>query len=135
VTDRKQPISEAERDVLKALWEHGPATVREVNDALRQQGRRWAHTTVITLLSRLETKGYVSSDKSGFAHVFRATVSREEVVQQHLSGLAEDFCEGESTPLLLALFQGSRFSSDELEQFRQLIDQLDAKRRKTKPSK
>ena len=39
-------LSESEREVLKALWDHGPATVRELNAVLSHRGRRWAYTTV-----------------------------------------------------------------------------------------
>jgi predicted transcriptional regulator len=135
VGEQRQPLSDAERDVLKVLWEHGAGTVREINQVLRRQRRRWAHTTVITLLGRLEAKGYVRSDKSGFAHVFRAEVSRDEVVQQRLADLAAQFCEGDSAPLVLALVQDARFSDEDIEQFRQLIEQLEAKRRRGRTAK
>jgi predicted transcriptional regulator len=125
-------ISQSEREVLKALWERGPGTVREIGEALRRSGRRWAYTTVMTLLARLEAKGYVTSDKSGFAHVFQAAVSREGVVQQRLEALAEEFCDGEPGPLVLALVQGHRFSAKELAEFRQLIDDLAPKPRSAK---
>jgi len=83
-----------------------------------------AYTTVMTLLGRLEVKGYVASDKSGFAHVFRAAVSRDDVVHQHLATLANEFCDGQPAPLVLALVQGQRFTADELAEFRRLIDEL-----------
>ena len=67
---RPSPISEAELDVLKTLWDLGPSTVRAVNTALRRGDRRWAYTTVLTLLQRLEAKGYTRSDKTRPAHVF-----------------------------------------------------------------
>ena len=57
-------LGDNELDLLKMLWEHGPGTVRTVNEVLQRQGRRWAYTTVLTLLSRLEAKGYATSDKS-----------------------------------------------------------------------
>lgn len=128
-------MSDAERDVLKTLWEHGPATVREIHQALSRQGRSWAYTTVMTLLQRLEGKGYVACDKSNFAHVFEARVTRDEVVRQQLTNLVSEFCDGEAAPLMLALVSQHRFSQAELEQFRQLIDQLEAKRRRTKADK
>ena len=59
VASRKPTVSESEREVLKALWDHGPGTVREVARLLRESGRDWAYTTVMTLLGRLEAKGYV----------------------------------------------------------------------------
>jgi predicted transcriptional regulator len=128
---RRVSISETELDVLKVLWEHGPGTVRALNTLLRQQGRRWAYTTVLTLLQRLESKGYVSSDKSGVAHVFRSAVTRDKLLRQRLRDLANQLCEGTATPLVLALVEAQRFTAEEIGQFRQLLDQLE--RRKKSP--
>ena len=81
MASRHPPASETELDVLKVLWEHGPATGRQVNTRLRRQGRRYAYTTVLTLLQRLEAKGHVRSDKSGLAYVFQAVLSREALMR------------------------------------------------------
>jgi BlaI family transcriptional regulator, penicillinase repressor len=130
--ERRAPISETELDVLKVLWEHGPGTVRALNALLGRQGRRWAYTTVLTLLQRLESKGYVTSDKSGVAHVFRPAVTRDKLLQQRLKDLANQLCEGTATPLVLALVEGQRFTAEEISQFRQLLDQLE-NRKKSPP--
>lgn len=127
---RKPDVSETELETLKVLWEHGPGTVREVDAKLRKSGRRWAYTTVLTLLSRLEAKGYVKSDKSGLAHVFHPAVSRDRLVRQRLKDLADDLCEGAATPLVLALVEAHRFSAEDIAQFRRLLGDLEAKRRK-----
>lgn len=120
-------ISETELDVLKALWDLGSGTVRQVNDVLRQRKRQWAYTTVLTLLRRLRVKGYVTSDKSEMAHVFRPAISRDGLLGQRLSHLADDLCEGMATRLVHALVQKQRFSHKEIEGFRQLLDELDSK--------
>ena len=121
----REELSDAEQEVLKTLWELGSGTVREVHDALARQGRRWVYTTVLTFLARLETKGYVSSDKHGVAHVFRPTVSREALLTQRLAALVDEFCEGTATPLVHALVRGRKLSSDDIEQFRRLLDDLE----------
>ena len=126
---RRSSITETELDVLKVLWENGPGTVRVINDQLRRQGRRWAYTTVLTLLQRLEVKGYVISDKSGMAHVFRPAVTRDKLLRQRLKDLANQLCEGTATPLVLALVEGQRFTAEEISQFRQLLDQLEGKKK------
>src|SRR5258708_1933339 len=100
---RRLTLSETELEVLKVLWELQTATVRELNEVLSERGRKWAYTTVLTLLYRLEGKGYVASDKREMAHVFRPLVSREELLNQRLSHLAEELCEGTATPLVQAL--------------------------------
>src|SRR5438128_10691192 len=133
MASRRPSISETELDILRVLWEHGPGTVREINRVLRGQGRRWAYTTVLTLLQRLEAKGYVASDKAGVAHVFRAMVSRDRLLRQRLRDLANQLCEGTPGPLVLALVENQHFSANEIEQFRRLLDRLEqAKRKETR---
>jgi predicted transcriptional regulator len=126
--NRKNSISDTELDVLKVLWDHGPGTVREINARLAQLGRRWAYTTVMTLLYRLEAKGFVASDKVSPAHVFRAAVSRDGLLRRRLKDLADDLCKGTPAPLVLALVENHRFSAQEITQFRQLLDQLETKK-------
>jgi predicted transcriptional regulator len=128
--DQRQPLSDAEREVLKVLWEHGPLAVREALEHLAEQGQEWSRSTVITLLQRLEKKGYVESDKSQHAFVFRALVSREEVMHARMSDLAGELCDGEALPLVLAFAERHRFSAAELARFRRMIDDLEAKRGK-----
>jgi BlaI family penicillinase repressor len=122
------PISETEQAVLKVLWDRKEGTVREVLAALDAQGHDWAYTTVQTLLTRLMAKGYVAADRSGPAHVYRAAVSRGELLQQRLSDLAETFCEGTTSPLMLALVEGSQLTPQEIAQFRELLDKLEAEK-------
>jgi predicted transcriptional regulator len=122
---RQPPISETEMDVLKVLWEHGPATVRAVNAVLRRRGRRYAYTTVLTLLQRLQAKGHVTSDKGGVAHVFAAAVSRDGLLRRRLDELADELCDGTATPLVQALVAGRRFTPDDVARLRRLLDEMD----------
>ena len=123
--ERQATVSESELEVLKALWEAGPCTVRALNTALQCLGRRWAYTTVQTLLQRLEAKGYVENDRTGAAHVFRAAVSREGLVSRRLRDLADQLCGGTASPLLLALVEDGRLTNEDVQQLRRLLDQLD----------
>lgn len=128
-------ISEAERDVLKVLWQFRSATVREIREHLSARGRQWAHTTVNTLLARLEQKQCVTCDRSGFAHVFSPAVTRDELMRRRLETLADDYCDGKSVPLMLALVDGQKFSDEEIDQFRDLLDQLERGRKRRKRGK
>jgi predicted transcriptional regulator len=128
VDERQCSIGEAELEVLKVLWEHGPGTVREINARLQPRGRQWAYTTVQTMLHRLQGKGCVYSartDRNGAAHVFEAAVSRERLLSQRLRDLADQLCDGTASPLLLALVEGQQFSPEDIRHFRRLLDQLE----------
>ena len=123
-------MSDAEREVLKGLWDFGTATVRQVHERLSNVGQEWTRSTVITLLQRLEKKGYVASDKSRFAFVFRPLVSREDVVHQRIEELADELAEGDAVPLMLAFAERHRFTEAEIKRLRQFIDDMEAKRRR-----
>lgn len=122
---RRAPVSDAELEVLKVLWTSGPATVRDVAAALKRQRRRLAYNTVLTLLSRLRDKGYVSADRRETAHLFRAVVSRDDLLGSSLSALADKVCDGTASPLVLALVRDRSLSADEIAQLRQLLDDLE----------
>jgi BlaI family transcriptional regulator, penicillinase repressor len=134
MTQQRDELSEAEQEVLKTLWELRSGTVREVYEALERQGRGRAYTTVLTFLGRLEAKGYAASDKTGLAHVFRPTVSRDGLLQQRLTRLVDEVCEGTATPLVQALVQGGHFSSADIARFRQLLNDLEKKADRPPPA-
>jgi BlaI family penicillinase repressor len=121
-SENQPGLSDSEREVLRVLWDRGPATVREINAELTRRGRRWAYTTVATLLQRLSTKQYAMSDPSSVPHVFRAAVTRDELIERRLKDAAEELCDGRAAPLVLALVQGGRFSAEELVRMRRLLD-------------
>jgi BlaI family penicillinase repressor len=120
-------ISEAELDVLKVLWKRGPGTVREINTLLKRKKRRWAYNTVLTLLTRLKEKRYVTSEKQGVAYVFHPVVSREKLLGQSLTELANRVCDGTASPLVHALVQDGNLTADEIKELRKLIDKLETK--------
>jgi BlaI family penicillinase repressor len=130
---QRMAMSDAEREVLKVLWAEGPLAVRGVSARLAERGQEWTRSTVITLLQRLEKKGYVDSDKSQHAFIFRARVSREQEMHSRLQDLAGELCDGDALPLVLAFAERHRFSPEELARFRAMIDALEAQRGKRGP--
>ena len=126
MAERLQDLADAELEVLKALWEVGPTTVREVLNCLHDRGRHVAYTTVQTLLTRLEQKRYVISDKSDVAHVFRARVSRDRVTRSRLKTLVSQLYDGAAGPLVLQLVKMERLTPNEVDELQRLIEKLDA---------
>jgi BlaI family penicillinase repressor len=125
-SENQPGLSESEREVLRVLWDRGPGTVREINAELTRRGRQWAYTTVATLLQRLSAKEYAASDPSMIPHIFRAAVTRDEILERRLKDAADELCDGRAAPLVLALVQRGRFSADELARMRRLLDEASA---------
>jgi predicted transcriptional regulator len=119
-----QDVTNAELGVLQVLWEGGPATIRRLTDVLYPNGRAAQYATVQKLLERLEEKACVSRERSGAAHVFRATVGRDELIGRRLQDVAEKLCGGSLTPLLTHLVRSRPLSNAERQELRDLIDEL-----------
>lgn len=129
--ERQYELGDAELEVLKVLWDEGPNPVREVLAHLHERGRQVAYTTAQTLLTRLEHKGFVASDKSGTAFVYRATVTRDRVSNSRVNTLLEQMYDGAAGPLVLQLIRNERLTSDEISQLQKMIDALDQPARDT----
>ena len=127
---QSSPVSVSELEVLKVLWEGGPATVRRVTEVLAELGRDWAYTTVQTLLNRLCEKGAAYCDARGLAHVYEAAVTRDDLLRQRLNDLALAVCDGATAPVVQALVGGARFSAKEVAHFRELLDDLESRRKR-----
>jgi len=128
MTERQHDLGSSELEVLKALWDHGPSTVRDVLNHLHEQGRKLAYTTVLTFLTRLEQKGFVVSDKTNLAYVYRAGVSRDRITRSRLKALVEDFFNGATGQLALQLVRTSKFTPAEIAELQKVIEQLEMKR-------
>jgi BlaI family penicillinase repressor len=126
-----QDVPDAELKVLQALWEMGPATIRQLTDVLYPEGGDASYATVQKLLERLEHKGYVRRDRSTHAHRFSAVTDRDtlvnQLVGQRLRVMAEKLCGGMMAPLLTHLLKAEALTPEERQELRQLIDELDCK--------
>ena len=130
MAERRFDLGFAEMEVLKALWDVGPCTVRDVMNHLHGRGRKVAYTTVLTFLTRLEQKGLAVSNKSELAYVYRANVTRERVMKSRLRTLVNEMYDGAAGPLVLQLIRSEQFSAEEIDELQKLIERLDDKGRK-----
>jgi len=119
-------IPAAELEILGSLWRLGSGTVREILEELKTEGRSLAYTTVLTLVGRLESRGYVQSRRGGGAHVYKPRISRKKVLGGRVGTLARKLGEGEVAPLILQLVETHKLSGEEIRQLRKYLDKLEA---------
>ena len=126
---RPRDVTDAELDVLRALWGEGPATIRTLADSLYPSGGTSEYATVQKLLERLEGKGHVTRRAEGRQNVYNATVQREELVARRLRDTADDLCDGSLTPLITQLVSAGSLSREELQELRRLVDRASRRTR------
>ena len=121
---KPRDVTDAELAVLQVLWDRSSATIRELTDAIYPVGGASDYATVKKLLARLETKGLVARDASEMAHLFSATISKDDLIGRRLQDLAKDVCDGSATPLLMHLLKKKDYSARERQQLHDLLDEL-----------
>ena len=122
-------VTDAELALLQALWEEGPATIRQLVERVYAQEGASVYATVQKLLERLEAKGCVVRDRSEPVHVFAAAINRDELIGRRLRAVADSLCGGSLTPLLTHLVEGGDLTAQDRQELRSLIDRLDRRRR------
>ena len=122
-------VTDAELALLQALWDHGPATIRQLVERVYGKDGTSVYATVQKLLDRLESKECVRRDRSGPVHVFEAGIGRDDLIGRRLRAVADALCGGSLTPLLTQLVQGGELSPLDRKELRALIDDLDRRRR------
>ena len=121
--------SKRELDVLKALWEIGSGSVREVHERMCPGGEL-AFNTVQSLLRIMDEKGLVRHESEGRTFVYHPTYSRDRVTSRLLHGLFD----GALDQVVLSLLQAKDASESELKEMERLIATAQARKEPKKKS-
>jgi BlaI family transcriptional regulator, penicillinase repressor len=120
------PLSDAQMEIMNAVWDRGEATVADVWKALGAR-RKVARSTVLTMLMRLQEKGWLCCDEEGHAFRYRATVPREATLGQMVSRLVDKTFGGSAEGLVMALLHGRGVSKEEARRIKKMIDRAEGK--------
>jgi len=119
---RKEIIRLAERElqIMKVVWRHGPATVREVQEALHDT-QPLAYTTVLTMMRILEQKGYLEHKEQDRTFVYHARVTESQASRSLVRDLVERVFDGSPGLLVQRLLAEEQIPPEELERLKQMI--------------
>ena len=120
--------TDAELEILRVLWERGPATVRQVHEALSAD-RETGYTTTLKLMQIMAEKGLVTRDESSRTHVYSARASQESTQRQLVNDLVQRAFGGSAAELVLRALSSHKTSAEELGEIRKLIDEAREERR------
>ena len=109
--------------MLEELWKESPKTIREICDSIYGDTSASYYATVQSLLDRLEKKGWVTRDRSGFKHTFSPSKQRSEFIGQQIQGVADSVCGGSIAALLGQLAKSDTLSKKERKELRKLIQE------------
>jgi BlaI family penicillinase repressor len=122
--EKKPPrLGRLELRIMQALWRPGAATARQITDAVNEGVLRpVAHSTVQTLLRKMEAKGAVTHDPNDRVFVFRPLVAENDAARSAAHDLLTRVFDGSVYGLVAHLLRHEGISPDERQRLRQLID-------------
>ena len=113
---------------MDALWAHGPASVREVQETFPEPDRP-AYTTVQTTMYRLEAKRAIRRvRKISNAHIFEAVISRTAAHRRLIDDLLSVFG-GRSQPVMAHLIEAGKLTLEDLREAEKTLKRLGRKDR------
>ncbi len=115
----------AELEVLNILWEHGPATVRDV---MQRMTKRRGYTTVMSLMQVMYEKKLLSRKSEGRAFRYSARAPQEHTLGKLLADLLGRAFHGSSSTLVQHLLEQSAPDAEELSAIREAIESYEQQR-------
>jgi len=120
--------TDAELEILSVLWRLGPATVREVHEALAKE-RATQYTTTLKMMQIMAEKGLLERDERARSHVYSACQPRERTQTQLAGYLLERAFGGSARSLLMGALSAKKASREELAEMRKLLDEYEKGRK------
>ena len=112
--------TDRELEILRVLWETGPASLGTVCKALRKS-RPLATTTVATMLTVMLGKRLVARARGRRGYQWSAKVSREQAATGLVGRLLDRVFDGSAHRLVAHLVEDGRLSGEELQEIRRLL--------------
>lgn len=128
----KKTPTKSELNILKVLWSKGPSTVKTVWQEL---GETPGYNGVLKQMQVMHENGMLSRDESARSHVYSAEDIRNETTKTLLEDLRTKVFEGSASKLVLSALSESPVSREELQEIRDLVDQLEKKKKGRKKKK
>ena len=116
-----QKLGKVQLKIMQILWNKERATAREITESLAPT-EGLAHSTVQTLLRKLETKGAVTHETEDRTFVFLPLYRRDEVTESATNDLLTRVFHGSVYGLVSHLLTNERISDEEMGKIRALID-------------
>lgn len=119
-------LSKAEEQIMEQIWKHEKVFLKELIDALPEP--RPASTTVVTLLKRMQDKGFVAYTLFGNSRQYYPLVAKAAYFSDHVNGLIKNFFNNSAAQFGSFFARDTNLSTQELEQLREIInDELNRK--------
>ena len=118
--------TDAELEILKVLFIHGPQTVRFVNDEINKN-REVGYTTTLKFMQLMLDKKLLTRDIIDRSHIYRPVITEHQTQNLVLSEMLDRAFRGSASTLVMNLLGNQNTSVEELHKIKELITELESK--------
>ena len=125
---RRKTIGDQELALLQYIGENEPASVGEVAAGFGE-ARGLARSTVLTMMERLRTKGYLQREQDEGVYRYSSTAEQQDVVNGAVGSFVEKTLQGSISPFVAWMSEKAEVSDNELAELQALVSKLQSQRR------
>ena len=114
--------TQVELRILKVLWDLGPATVRQVHEALGEE-RNLQYTTVLKMLLTMHEKGLVARDESNRSHIYHCVKDKATTQKGLLHDLLDRAFGGSARELVMMVLSEKALAPEEKSEIKSLLEE------------
>ncbi|ANI87867.1 transcriptional regulator [Arachidicoccus ginsenosidimutans] len=117
-------LTESESEILQILWELGPASVREVHEALNKI-KDTGYTTTLKLMQIMHEKNLLTRDDKARVHIYKPAISLKAGQQQAVTKIIKTMFKGSPAQLVMHALGNHRPSKEELDEIKKYLKELE----------
>ena len=118
-------LPDSELDIMLVLWNHEPPMSRMEIERVVNEKKKLAPTTILSLLTRLEKKGFVSAKKEGKMNLYTPLVTQEEYQQKESRSVLEKLYGNSLKRFVNALYQGEKMKKEDIQELSDFLKEME----------
>ena len=121
----QQRLPDSELDIILILWSHEPPMSRPEIEKIVNEKKKLSPTTILTLLSRLEKKKFVSVEKQGKLNLYTPLISQEEYQRNESKNILEKLYGNSLKKFVVSLYGGKKLDREKMQELSEFIQELE----------
>ncbi len=123
----RKKLGEAELEIMQVIWDSSsPVTSNYILSEL-QERRKWQLSTLMTSLSRLSGKGFVSCDRSTGRNLYTSVISENDYKIGASRNFLKQLYNNSIQNMIAALYDSKDIKASDVEELRDFLDKLEEK--------
>ncbi|MEG1103334.1 MAG: BlaI/MecI/CopY family transcriptional regulator [Oscillospiraceae bacterium] len=117
-------LPDAELEIMMLLWQADASVPRNYFDQHLKDSKNWADSTILSLLSRLVKKGFITITKDGNRNIYTAKLRKSDYMAMENDGFLSRFYKSSLKAFVASMAEGDSLDKNDIDELRAYLDKL-----------